>query len=526
MTRVLTTNQPDAEGFELRSNNAGNFLTRVEDFDSNWIVDAYAAALAVTDWYLDAVTGNDQNDGLTPATALQTGTELQRRLGPQARWTASVTVHIGTGGVQSLCLRGETAAAGVSVDIIGTPTLVADAGTVSAYTAMDHATPRSPTLTCTGVTDWTSYVGMRVRLTSGANAGACTWILKANPDGLGLAVARTSAWYKKNDLVPTTSMSSTGAPTVGNTIVIETLPAINDLELELYGVTSLAGGNSWPQRQYAIDSLSITSLSRKSSCDRIDANRSIVFGCRLSFQTTDTRLGSSFSSALAVSCLLWTVGNTSINLGGSFSGLGTLNVLSITSVSAGSLVINQSVLQGTSLSLPYGVSGFVTGMQVFDIVSATAPAFSVWSGTFSNISGNNNAGYGYLFANRCNATLSSTQNLTGAVANVILGATGSVLLPLTVTLASLLPINDFARSGTAKLVAGTVTVTVPHIDWSVQQLTFGRSNPAGTIGDLSAPTASRTTTSFVINSSNALDTSDVQWSISPLKRNIFVSNAS
>ena len=166
-------------------------------------------------------------------------------------------------------------------------------------------------------------------------------------------------------------------------------------------------------------------------------------------------------------------------------------------------------------------------MQVFDIVSATAPAFSVWSGTFSNISGNNNAGYGYLFPNRCNATLSSTQNLTGAVANVILGATGSVLLPLTVTMASLLPINDFERSGTAKLVAGTVTVTVPHVDWTVQRLTFGRSTPAGpALGNLSAPTASRTTTSFVISSSSLTETSDVEWFISSLKRNILVSNAS
>lgn len=524
MTRVLTTTQPNDEGFELRSNNAGNFLVRAEEVTPDWIADTYTAALAVTDWYLDAVTGNDQNDGLTPATALQSGIELQRRLGPQARWTASVAIHVGTGGVNSLCLRGETVDAGVSVDIIGTPTLVADAGTVSAYTAMDHVTPRSPTLTCTGVTDWTPYVGKRVRLTSGTNIGACTWILKANPDALGLNVARTSAWYKTNDIVPTSAMTSTGAPSVGNTVVVEDLPLVSNIELDLTGKAALPGGNAWPQRQYSIRSLMINTLGQRSSCDKIDAERGVVFGCRLTFLNAENRLYSGFSKLFSAACLFWTSDNGRIWLGGTHFGLAALNVIVLSSVGAGPMNVLFSVLQGSSLNFLNG-SGFSVDVQIFDIVGNTSLAFTPWNSSGTNISGNNNAGYGYAFVNRCNCVLSGTQNLTAAVTNVRLNSSPATNLPLTVTLSSLLPINDFARSGTAKLVAGTVTVTVPHIDWSVQQLTFGRSNPAGTIGDLSAPTASRTTTSFVINSSNALDTSDVQWSISPLKRNIFVSNA-
>jgi hypothetical protein len=522
MSRVLTTTQPNAEGFELRSNNAGNFIATVETVTPDWIADAYVAALAVTNWYLDGVTGSDQNDGLTPATALQSGAELQRRLGPQARWTASVTIHVGAGGVDSLCLRGETASAGVSVDVIGTPTLVADAGTVSAYTAMNHSTPRSPTLQCTGVTDWTPYVGMRVRLTSGLNVGGCTWILKANPDGLGLNVARTSVWYKINNVVPSVDMTATAAPSVGNAVVIEDVPLAGTIDLDLIGTVALPGGNAWPNRQYSVQSIAINSLAQKSSCDFIDAERSVIFGCRLANVNAENRLYNGFARLFSASCLFSTSDNSRILLGGTHFGLGTRNVSTISAVSAGPLNVLFSVLQGTALNHIHG-SGFVVESQIFDVVGATTTAYFPWNVAVTNLSGNNNAGYGIALINRANCSFSGTQNLTGSVANVRLNSNPAANLPLTVTMASLLPINDFARSGTAKLVAGTVTVTVPYTDWTSQRLTLGRSNPSAAVGELSAPTASRTTT-FVINSSNVADTSDVQWSISPLGRNIFIAS--
>jgi hypothetical protein len=331
-------------------------------------------------------------------------------------------------------------------------------------------------------------------------------------------------WYKKNDIVPTTALYSLGPPTVGNSIIIETLPTIKDLELDLIGVAALPGGLAWPQRQYTIDSVMAESLSRRTSSDRLNVHRGIIFGSRLAFQNAENRLFSGFTKAPAVACLLWTADNSAIYCGGSFLGLCVLNVTTVNSVSAGPFLVANGVFQAATISHLLGM-GYILDVQIFDVVGATSIAIVPWLANITNLSGNNNAGIGYGLNNRLSCGFEGTQNLTGAVANVKLLSTTGVALPLTVTLSSLLPIADFARSGTAKLVAGTVTVTVPYIDWTIQRLTFGRSTPGGTIGDISAPTASRTTTTFVLNSTNALDTSDVQWSISPLGRNIFIANA-
>ena len=68
-------------------------------------------------------------------------------------------------------------------------------------------------------------------------------------------------------------------------------------------------------------------------------------------------------------------------------------------------------------------------------------------------------------------------------------------------------------AGTATLVAGTVTVNTTAV--ATGSLIFvSRNTPGGTAGHLSAPVASITNvTSFVINSSDAADTSTVNWVI-------------
>lgn len=68
-------------------------------------------------------------------------------------------------------------------------------------------------------------------------------------------------------------------------------------------------------------------------------------------------------------------------------------------------------------------------------------------------------------------------------------------------------------SGTATLVAGTVTVNTPAVrTGSIIQVTC--NTPGGTQGILSVPSASITNaTSFVINSSSGADTSTVNWTI-------------
>jgi len=80
------------------------------------------------------------------------------------------------------------------------------------------------------------------------------------------------------------------------------------------------------------------------------------------------------------------------------------------------------------------------------------------------------------------------------------------------------------QSGSATLVAGTVTVT--DVDLGAQdQILISRSTPGGTVGNLSCPNASRVTSSaapqtgqFVINSDSAHETSRVDWFIVPRTR--------
>lgn len=69
-----------------------------------------------------------------------------------------------------------------------------------------------------------------------------------------------------------------------------------------------------------------------------------------------------------------------------------------------------------------------------------------------------------------------------------------------------------AQSGKATLAAGTVTISgVTLTANSVVQ--FALNTVGGTAGTLSAPSASRTTTSFVLQSTSSTDTSSIEWTI-------------
>jgi hypothetical protein len=64
-------------------------------------------------------------------------------------------------------------------------------------------------------------------------------------------------------------------------------------------------------------------------------------------------------------------------------------------------------------------------------------------------------------------------------------------------------------------------VTVPWYDNATQRVTVSHAAFAGTPGILSVQQISNT--QFTITSSSALDTSTVNWTISALGRNIFIS---
>jgi len=72
------------------------------------------------------------------------------------------------------------------------------------------------------------------------------------------------------------------------------------------------------------------------------------------------------------------------------------------------------------------------------------------------------------------------------------------------------------QNGVATLVGGTKSITAVTITAN-SRIYLTRNTPGGAVGDLSAPSASRTvgagTGSFVINSASGTDTSTVDWTI-------------
>jgi hypothetical protein len=93
-----------------------------------------------TDWYLDADNGDDDNDGLTPGTALATAAELRRRWGERPLIAEVVTVNVLSDLDEDVILRADVATGG-RLDVIGTPiaTLVSGA-TIATGQGWSYAT--------------------------------------------------------------------------------------------------------------------------------------------------------------------------------------------------------------------------------------------------------------------------------------------------------------------------------------------------------------------------------------------------
>jgi hypothetical protein len=181
-------------------------------------------------------------------------------------------------------------------------------------------------------------------------------------------------------------------------------------------------------------------------------------------------------------------------------------------------ILTTCLLQGAFLT---SSNAFVnaTDMQIFDVPNALATACTILRGVITNISGSGNAGYGIGLQN-CSLVRypGATNNLLGALSNGRLPTAPAINL----SLPQLLQTSDYAQQGiTGAMTAGAITVTVPWYENTTQRVTATHAVFAGTPGILSVQQIS--TTQFTITSSSALDTSTVNWQISPLGRNIFVS---
>jgi hypothetical protein len=473
----------------------------------------YAANWAVTDWYLDGTTGSDSNDGTSAATPLKTGAELQRRVGTYAKWDHSVTIHVLANGINDpLILRGKLTTTNIHVDVIGTPTVLAS-DTLTSYLALNHATPRATEIVGTTIADFTPYVGQRVRITSGANEGWTSWIAKANPNGVGVATARVSPGVALN----TTSSSlifSNPVPVASDPFVVESLPPVKQVVIDLDGTyDTSATGALWLKRMYSIQSVDCYDITVRCS-GAIGLYRSVIFGCKIALVSSwfahsrDVQL-----MPILGCCVLPNYSTTSNEL--------ETPVYYSLFLCPGGLVlqnrpimVTDSLCQGTSINV-YCPENYLRSIQIFDVAATSGSLYVLSSAVVRDISGSGNV-VGIRVQNGCILQYGGTLNLLGSTTDCQLGTAPAINLTLT----QFKQPNDYAQKGTAKLVAGSVTVTVPWYSNTIQQVMVTDNTPGGTVGNWTVTQTS--TTQFTITSSSALDTSTVNWFITPLGRSVSV----
>jgi hypothetical protein len=114
-----------------------------------------------TDWYLDAVSGNDNNVGTYLEFPLRTVEELSRRLAIPISFSHIITVHIaqGTYGMFSVKLNQSSNTARF---LVSGQSIAAGSLTVGTYTVWSHLTATGCLLSVPGM-DFSELVGYRLR---------------------------------------------------------------------------------------------------------------------------------------------------------------------------------------------------------------------------------------------------------------------------------------------------------------------------------------------------------------------------
>ncbi len=199
--------------------------------------------LAQTDWYIDAVAGNDEASGLL-GDPIRTDAERQRRWGgnvPALVTAPSVTLHLAAGTHQSVFVFGMPLTSTCMLTVVGSPSQLF-AAKVSLYTKYTHGaygvTPGQATiLSGDTIADWTPYVGKRVR--SGALGTLLSWIAKVNPAGGGVGTARVSPFGSQSTAGSRTWSQSD--PAVGQDLFVEDLPLVHQLRITWQGAAPSSG---------------------------------------------------------------------------------------------------------------------------------------------------------------------------------------------------------------------------------------------------------------------------------------------
>lgn len=474
-----------ADGITLIEGSNVQWQRIIATSDAKWQLQA--------SWYVNAVSGNDENPG-TEALPVRTTDEIQRRWGVDPRLQGPVTITL----VQpptTISLRWFRANASAIVVLQGVPTTLLET-TLSAVSPIVAATNHWLSVEGTDIADWTPWLNKRIRFPDRENAIA--WVAKTNPEGLGLNVARLSSPFKESNVF---SIAARYVPVVGDRILVEEIPTIQDLVLIVDGHTQQSPTTT--NMAVRIESLRV---SRQGYCklppnggydmlvrgcdltywqETLNANTSMYWDCRIR--------ASKLSPGWFYGCLISDIATRIFTNG----------------LSRGDCYFYATLFE-TSLSVNGAVALYDCGF--FDCVED-----ALYIEEFARVNqggyliGRDNSKYGIWI--RFPSQLfygggSSTRYLTGASGDIFVYNLGP--FPY-----SSVPFYFGHGSGKATLVAGEVIVSIPNLR-SDASIVVTRRTPGGVIGDLSVPDATRLnlgtpTAQVKIVSSSATDTSTVDY---------------
>lgn len=207
---------------------------------------AQLAALAQPTWYVNAVTGSDTADGLTPATAIKTLHELTIN-----RWGRGSLLQP-TGGTVTVNLESSIPAndpldlavvLGQNAVILfkGTNGVTSIfGGTFAAVTALNRAANQAITVT-DGLAPWAANLGQRVRNTTAGPRLNSIGFVAAD---LGAGVAKVSRPWITLVLGGAPVFLSAGAFNALDTFVIETCPQMTVANVDVQGLAGAVQNNA------------------------------------------------------------------------------------------------------------------------------------------------------------------------------------------------------------------------------------------------------------------------------------------
>lgn len=477
--------------------------------------------LLTSSWRIDSATGDDEAAG-GPTAPLATADELARRLSVGALY-GNTTITIAAGTTLDH-FEADIDLGDANLLIIGEPTVVVT-DTVSAYTDRTHpAYPTTPTATrleATSVADWNAYVGLRFRVTQGTGAGAHAWIARADPQSAGVDVARISVPGTYPFAIPLD-------PVPGDTFVLETLPSIGNLRLRVTGRDT-----TYLEERIGIRDLSMSDAVEISAGVGSTGFAIIVWACEVT--TFDPDEGFSVWALTSEPTIHFKCCCFQDSAGGIISGAawdGSLFRNATFSI-AFDAYADHPLSCGNNLYDDFPLAAFGSGntyydSQWFDTGGTAVQVYGESIYLTDSVSGDGNViGLvvgGVANAKGCYVGYDEVINLQGSSANIRIE--GDVDLDIDPTD---LPYNGNSQKGVGALVAGTATITARGAN--ARGVLLSKADQAGAIqGTLSAPTASRAPTQFVVNSVDsggvlvATDGSTFDWYIPEEARGIQIAN--